>query len=201
MVDFLSQIFLVLLSEIVAELDLSVVIFEFMAVFDRLLEFFTGFCVIHSLEAFVQNVANIVDIALLDTLAEELQVSLVVLQGVLDQKFEEIFGQVHAVIEIREGNFRLDHPEFRQVFGGVRVFGSESGTEGVDVLHAAGVIFDAQLTGHGQEGGFLEKIFAVIHQCRLLFRFLFLLFNLCCLCIFLTFSLIFCLNLFSLLRI
>ena len=57
-----------------------------------------------------------------------------VVEDVLNTKLDAPLNQIHIVIEIGEGNFRLDHPELTRVARGVALFGAEGRAKGVDVL-------------------------------------------------------------------
>ena len=67
------------------------------------------------------------------------------------------FGQCHGHIQISKRQLRLDHPELGQMATGVRTFGAEGGTKGVDALHPHGERLGGQLPRHGQVGGTVEE--------------------------------------------
>ena len=71
-------------------------------------------------------------------------------------------GEVHVVEDVVEGGFRLDHPEFGQVPGRVRVLGAERRAERVDLAHAAGVGLAFELPADGEIRGPVEEIEMVI---------------------------------------
>ena len=79
-----------------------------------------------------------------------------------DDVLEHVLGQGHVVKEVREGDFRLHHPEFRRVARGVALLGAEGGAEGVHVAerHAEGL--HVELAAHGQAGLLAEEILRVI---------------------------------------
>ena len=53
----------------------------------------------------------------LQTLAQEQQIVHAMLQSITDQVFQKVLRQIHVIFQIIESNFRLDHPEFRQMPG------------------------------------------------------------------------------------
>ncbi|MDT4872086.1 hypothetical protein FQZ97_1072530 [compost metagenome] len=63
---------------------------------------------------------------------QELQVFRAMLQGITDNVFDKALRQVHVIFEVKESYFRLYHPEFGQVTGGIGVLGPESRSEGID---------------------------------------------------------------------
>ena len=83
-------------------------------------------------------------------LLEEFKVIAAVVESIADTVFDEILGQIHVVGDVVEGNFRFDHPEFREMSGGIGVFCAESGSECVDGAESRGSEFAFKLTGHGQ---------------------------------------------------
>ena len=52
---------------------------------------------------------------LLQTLAQKQQIIHAMLQSVTDQIFQKVLRQIHVIFQIIESNFRLDHPELRQM--------------------------------------------------------------------------------------
>ena len=93
--------------------------------------------------------------------------SAALLQHVAEDPLEEPLGQVHVVVELEEGHFRLDHPELGQVPRGVGVLGAERGAEGVDLAQRAGEDLGLQLAADGQIGGPLEEVLREIDLRRL----------------------------------
>ena len=84
------------------------------------------------------------------------------LQGVTDDVLEEVFCEVLVVFGIVEGHFRFNHPELCQVACGVRIFRTESGSEGVNLSQSHGSQFPFQLTGNSQVGFTLKKVLAKV---------------------------------------
>ena len=76
--------------------------------------------------------------ALLHALLEELHVRRAVVEHRLEDGLEEALRQVRVVVEVREGDFRLNHPELGQVARGVGVLRPEGGAEGVDLATSPG---------------------------------------------------------------
>ena len=94
-----------------------------------------------------------------NALVEEIEVIGAGIEDVLDDFFDKFFGEIHVAVDIAEGHFGFDHPELAKVADAVAVFGAEGGAEGVAVGEAEGLGFDVELTGHGEERGFAEKVF------------------------------------------
>ena len=57
-----------------------------------------------------------------------------------------VLREPHVVIEVREDQLRLNHPEFSQVAGGERVLGTERRAERVHVRERACANLSLQLT-------------------------------------------------------
>ena len=81
----------------------------------------------------VQNIVQPVQQTLVEVLIEESHFLGSVFQNVGDDILNHVLCQTHIVLQIGKGDFRLDHPELGGVAGGVGVFGTEGGAEGVDV--------------------------------------------------------------------
>ena len=81
----------------------------------------------------------------------------------MDKVFDEILGEVHVVLDVVEGHFRLNHPEFGQVARRVAVLGAERRTERVDVAESHGSQFSFQLSGDCQVGVLTEEVLFVIN--------------------------------------
>ena len=64
---------------------------------------------------------------------------------------EERLGAVGVVVEVGEGDLRLDHPELGQVARRVGVLGAEGRAEGVDLAQRQAVRLDVELAGDGEE--------------------------------------------------
>ena len=56
------------------------------------------------------------------------------IESVLDEEFDGFLHKGHVIIEIRERDFRFDHPELACVAGGIRFFGAEGLGLGFDFL-------------------------------------------------------------------
>ena len=85
------------------------------------------------------------------------------LQDIADDVFEHILRQFHVILQIREGDLGLDHPEFSRVSGRVGFLRAESGTECINIPESHGVGLHIQLAADGQVGHLAEEITAVIH--------------------------------------
>ena len=91
-------------------------------------------------------------------------------QGVLDEVFHELLGELHVVVDVVEGHFRLDHPELREVARGVGVLRPEGGAEGVDLAHGGGAELALELAAHGEAGLLAEEVLGEIHIALLVQR-------------------------------
>ena len=96
-------------------------------------------------------------------LGEELDIVAAVVEGVADAIFEEVLGEVHVLVDIDEGYFGLYHPELGQVAGGVGVFGTECGAEGVDGSEGCGSELAFELSADGEGCGFAEEVGGVVY--------------------------------------
>ena len=94
---------------------------------------------------------------------EELHLLGSIFQHIADDVFQHGLRQDHVILEISEGNLRLDHPELRRMAGGVGIFRPEGGSEGVNVAECLGIGFAVELSAHRQIGGLSEEVFGEIH--------------------------------------
>ena len=82
----------------------------------------------------------------LQAFAEELEVVHVVVQSILDQVFQHFLCQIHVVVDVVEGHFRLNHPELGQVAGSVGVLSTEGGSKSINLAQCCGGQFAFELT-------------------------------------------------------
>ena len=94
---------------------------------------FYGFRVGDALKGFFRDKTKPVQQALVDKAGKDVEVALVVVQGVIDKILGELLGEVHVSLQVTERHFRFNHPELGSVAAGVGVFCPEGGAEGVDV--------------------------------------------------------------------
>ena len=114
-------------------------------------------------EVVVQHIVQPVKQTLVQILIEEFHLLGSVLQHIGDDVFDHIFSQTHIVRQIRKGDFRLDHPEFGSVPGGVGVLCPEGGAEGVDIPEGHGKGLTVELTGNRQVGGLTIEVLREVH--------------------------------------
>ena len=114
-------------------------------------------------EVVVQNVVQPVQQVFVHILVEEGHLLGGVLQHVGNDILDHVLRQAHIVLEVGEGDLRLDHPELGGVAGGVGVLGAEGGAEGVDVAEGHGEGLTIELAGDRQIGGLAVEILAVVH--------------------------------------
>ena len=98
------------------------------------------------------------DDSLLDALLEECHVVRTLAEHGPEDGFEQRLRQRGIVGQVRECNFRLDHPELRQMPAGVGIFRAKGGAEGVNLGQRQAIALDVQLSGDGQEGLAPEEI-------------------------------------------
>ncbi len=103
---------------------------------------------------------------LVETLEEAVEYPLVkeghilrrLLEDGSENELDEALGKLHVALQITEGNLRLDHPELREMSGGVAVLRPEGGTKGVDPFQGGRVDLRVELTTDGEIGGATEKL-------------------------------------------
>ena len=83
-------------------------------------------------ETLFQNTLQTLHQALIKHIIQELHIIGTVIQGPLHTEFDEFFRQIHVIGNIIERNFRLNHPELRQVTGSIGVFRAERGSKRID---------------------------------------------------------------------
>ncbi len=154
---FFGQPALVLGLQVQAPFDREV---ELLA---RVLQQLHRFGVVDLLERSVDEAFQLGDRVLVHALGQEGQVVATLIEHRAEQVLQELLGQARIFGQIGEGDFRLDHPELRQMAGGVGVLGAEGRAERVDLAQRQAVRLDVQLAGHGQEGFLAEEIAAEIH--------------------------------------
>ena len=140
---------------------------EFATVLDGLLKDADTLCVVEAHEVFTKHTFETFDESLINHLVEELEVILAVVECPTHTVLDEIFLQIHQVIEIHESDFRLNHPELCQVARGVGVLGTESRAEGVDGSEGCSTQFTFQLTRNG-EGSLLAKEVVIVDDTAVL---------------------------------
>ena len=66
-------------------------------------------------------------------------------------KADQAFGQIHEVVEFGIGDFRFDHPEFREMAARLGFFRAKSRAERIHLAQRHGRGFDIELPGLGQK--------------------------------------------------
>ena len=112
-------------------------------------------------EAFFQNTLQTFYQALVKHIVQELHVIGAVIQSPLYAELDEFFRQVHVIGNVVERDFRLNHPELRQVTGSIGVFGAERRSERIDSAQCRSGELTFQLAGNRQAGLFAEEIVIV----------------------------------------
>src|SRR5438046_2857790 len=70
-----------------------------------------------------------------------------ILEHSTDDECNELFGEIHYVVELGIGNFRLNHPEFGEVSPRLGFFGAERRSEAIDLSERGCVCFVVKLAG------------------------------------------------------
>ena len=100
---------------------------------------------------------------LVDHLVEEVEVVGAVVECPAHAVLDEVLGEVHIVVDVVEGYFRLNHPELGEVARRVGVFGAERGAESVDCAEGGGAEFAFELSAHGERGGLAEEVVGIVN--------------------------------------
>jgi len=98
----------------------------------------------------------------INAFGKELHVVCALFENGFEDVLQHRFRQTCHIVQVSKGDFRLQHPELRQVAAGVGVFRTEGWAKGVDFGQRAGVGFAVQLAGNGQERLFAEEVFIEI---------------------------------------
>ena len=85
------------------------------------------------------------------------------LQGVADERLEEVLGQLHVVLQLVEGHLGLDHPELGEVARRVGVLGAERGAERVDAAQGQRTQLAFELARHGEVARLAEEVLRIVH--------------------------------------
>ena len=80
----------------------------------------------------------------------DLQIAAPLLQAALHQKADEVFRQVHEVVEFGVGHLGLDHPELGEVAARLGFFRAERWPEGIHLAQRHGRRLDVELAGLGE---------------------------------------------------
>ena len=162
--DLLGQVALVLGLQIATPIGL---VLKLMAAF---LKDFHGLGVAHAAKVGVAHGGQAVDQALLDKAVQELHLFGRFSQHRVDDVLDHILLKIHVLLERREGDFRLDHPEFGGVALRIAALSAEGRAEGVHLVEGQRQRLGVQLAGHGERNGLAEEILAVIDLPVLSFR-------------------------------
>ena len=76
---------------------------------------------------------------------EHLQLAPPLVEHAADDRDDQVFGQVHHVVEVGVGHLGLDHPELGEVAARLRFLGAERRAEAVDAAERHGVGFVVEL--------------------------------------------------------
>jgi hypothetical protein len=95
---------------------------------------------------------------------KEFNVVGVVLKNVAHTVLSVIFSTVHDIYQFCENNLRLDHPEFGEMAGSVRVLSAESRAESVNITDSASEVLNRKLARDSEHGRLVEEIFLVINS-------------------------------------
>mmetsp|Transcript_57273 Transcript_57273/g.131265 ORF Transcript_57273/g.131265 Transcript_57273/m.131265 type:complete len:347 (+) Transcript_57273:331-1371(+) len=95
-------------------------------------------------------------------LGEHGEVIHALLEHALAAEPDVVFGALHVVVEVRERDLRLDHPELRKVPGGMGVLRAEGRPERVHRGHRARVDLRLQLARDGHGDRLPEKVLGIV---------------------------------------
>mmetsp|Transcript_15973 Transcript_15973/g.28668 ORF Transcript_15973/g.28668 Transcript_15973/m.28668 type:complete len:225 (-) Transcript_15973:1146-1820(-) len=141
--DLLGEVPLVLGLEVDSPFDL---VLEFgLSLLDGCLKAFDGLSVAAADEGVRGDLFQSGDAGRVDHLLDEIEVGAAGGEEVFAAVADVVFGALHIVLKVAEGDFGLDHPELGQVTRRVAVLGAESGPEGVDAGERAGVVLALEL--------------------------------------------------------
>ena len=152
---FLGQVFLVLFGCVLTVLRLKL---EIPAVFHRLAEDRDGLVVGDPGAGGGQQRLQLLDQAAAAELIQEFQLIRAFFKDGFHNRLQEILLQIHQLVQVAEGDFRLDHPELGRMGLGVAVFSAEGGPEGIDLREGHGEGFTLQLAGNGQGSLLAEEV-------------------------------------------
>ena len=120
------------------------------------------FCVRQTHEFGVDHGVQAIEQGFVDHIIEEFEVLSAVFECPTYAVLDEVFFEIHQLREVHKGNFRLNHPELRKVARGVRVFGAEGRTEGVDRTECCGTEFAFELSRYGQARALTEEVVGIV---------------------------------------
>jgi len=112
--------------------------------------------VAHGLEASNQ--------ALVDEAVQEFELRAGLLEHRREHGLDHLLLQVHVLLQGRERDLRLDHPELGRVARRVAVLGAEGRAERVDVPERERETLAVELSGHGQAHGLCEEVLVEIDR-------------------------------------
>ena len=101
-------------------------------------------------EIFLQHTLQAFNQSLVYHIVEELQIIHTVIQRPLHTILDEVFLQVHQIIEVDESNLWLYHPELCQMARSIGILGTECRTKSIDSTQGCSSGLTLQLTTHRQ---------------------------------------------------
>ena len=115
-------------------------------------------CIRHMAEIRIHHMGQALDQTFIHKGVKEIHLFRCILQHIAEDIFEHRLCQHHVILQIRERNFRLDHPEFRRMAGSVGIFCPERRSKRINIAECLGIRLSIQLAAHRQIGGFSEKV-------------------------------------------
>ncbi len=82
--------------------------------------------------------------------ADGLQIDAPFFEAAFHHERDQSLRQIHQIVELTVGDFRLDHPEFGEVTARLRFFGAKGWAERVHLAEGHGRGLDIELTGLGE---------------------------------------------------
>ena len=117
----------------------------------------------HMAELGIHHRVQALQQALVHKLVKELHFLRRMLHHIADHVFQHGLCHDHVVLQIRESQLGLDHPELCRMTGGVGILCAEGRSKCIHVAECAGKRLHVQLAADGQIRLFSEEILAVVH--------------------------------------
>ena len=155
--DFLCQIALMLCLQVASPEHL---VFKLVVVFH---EDIYSLGIGHMAEFGIQHMVQTVQETFIHEGVEEVHLLRSILQHIADHIFQHGLGQLHVVLQIREGDLGLDHPELCRMAGRIGILRTEGGTEGVDIPEGLCKDLGVQLAADRKIGAFSKEILRKVY--------------------------------------
>ena len=125
---------------------------------DSLFQYLDSFSVRQANEWVFQDPFQTSDQFLIEHIVQELDILHTVIQRPLYAIFNELLGQLHIVRDIIKSDFRLNHPEFRQMTRRIWVLSAERRAKRINLSQGCSCQLTLQLSGNRQASLLAEEI-------------------------------------------